>query len=113
MNPTCKFDTLKSWLEEDLSDVVNSKDHWSCVSQRKEDKILSTSSKNCAGCLPEPQLPGTLMNLSNFLLAPAKPLKYLKFCIYMSIIRLHFIFFLVFNLLTYHMSSCEQIRTYL
>jgi hypothetical protein len=82
MNQTSNLYSLKSWLEEDLSDVVNNKKHWSQVSQRKEDKILSTSSKNCAGCLPEPQLPGTLMFLRDFLLAPAKPVKYLKFCIY-------------------------------
>jgi hypothetical protein len=93
MNPTSKFDTLKSWLEEDLTDVVDSKDHWSRVSQRKEDKILSTSSTNCAGCLPEPQLPGSLILLRDFLSAPAKPVKYLKFfCIYMGIIRLHLYF---------------------
>jgi hypothetical protein len=63
MNPTSKFDTLKSWLEEeeDLTDVVNNKkQHWSQVSERKEDKLLSTSSQNCAGSLPEPQLPESL-----------------------------------------------------
>ena len=94
MNPTSKFDTLKSWLEEDLTDVVNSKDHWSCVSQRKEDKILSTSSTNCAGCLPEPQLPGSLILLRDFLSAPAKPVKYLKFCIYIWVLYVYILYFL-------------------
>eukprot|EP01035_Chromulina_nebulosa_P024736 gene24736-32216_t len=73
MNQTSKYDNLKYWLEEDLSNIVSSQDHWS----QGDDNIFSRSSQyyaDNADRLPEPELPETLKYTREYLLVPAKPL---------------------------------------
>ena len=74
MNQTSKYDNLKYWLEEDLSNIVSSQDHWS----QGDDNIFSRSSQyyaDNADRLPEPELPETLKYTREYLLVPAKPCK--------------------------------------
>ena len=66
---------LKNWLEEDFTDIVSSRGHWS----QGDDNIFTRSNQyyvENGDRLPEPELPEKLKHTREYLLAPAKPCKY-------------------------------------